>query len=45
MRMRSSTAPDMIEPVVQENNTNAAQKTPLMLSPRLGPIEPSHGTP
>ena len=45
MRMRSITEPDMIDPVVQENSTKAAQNTPLMLSPRFGPMEPSHGTP
>ena len=35
----------MIEPVVHENSTKAAQKTPVMLSPRFGPAEPSHGRP
>ena len=45
IRIRSSTEPDMIEPVVQENSTKAAQKTPVMLSPRFGPAEPSHGKP
>ncbi len=37
------TAPDKIEPVVQENNRNAAQNTPEMLSPRFGPKLASHG--
>ena len=28
----------MIEPVVQEKSRNAAQKTPVMLSARFGPM-------
>ena len=34
---RSISAPDMIEPVVQEKSRNARKKTPLMWSPRFGP--------
>ena len=45
MRMRSITAPDMIDAVVAENIANAAQKTPDALSARFGPIEAPHGTP
>ena len=44
MRIRSSTEPDMIEPVVHENSTNAAQKTPVRLSPMFGDMLASHGT-
>ena len=44
-RMRSMQAPDMIEPVVQENSRNAAQNTAMTWSPRLGPINSPHGLP
>jgi hypothetical protein len=33
----------MIEAVVQENSRNAPQKTPVMLSPRFGPMLALHG--
>ena len=36
-RTRSMSAPDMIEPVVQEKSRKARKKTRLMLSPRFGP--------
>ena len=36
--MRSMTAPDMIEAVVQANRVNAPQKTPDALSEMFGPI-------
>ena len=36
--VRSMTAPEMIDAAVHENSRNAAQKTPVMRSARLGPI-------
>ena len=43
VRVRSMTAPEMIEAAVHENSRNAAQKTPVIRSPRLGPISGDHG--
>ena len=45
MRMRSMTAPDMIDAVVQANSVNAPQKTPVALSSRFGPMFSPQGTP
>ena len=42
-RIRSITAPETMEAAVQENSRKAAQKTPLIRSPRLVPIEVSQG--
>ncbi|UUY01866.1 hypothetical protein LRS13_14155 [Svornostia abyssi] len=43
VRMRSMTAPDMIDAVVAANIAKAPQKTPLRLSSRFGPMFALHG--
>lgn len=43
VRVRSMMAPETMEAAVQENSRNAAQKTPVMLSSRLGAIRLDHG--
>jgi hypothetical protein len=44
-RTRSSSAPDMIEAVVQENSRKARKKMRLMLLARLGPNVSDQGMP
>jgi hypothetical protein len=42
-RMRSITAPDMIDPVVHEKRRKARKKTALMWSCRFGPMASAQG--
>ena len=41
--IRSITEPETIEAAVHENNRKAAQKTPVILSPRFGPMVGDQG--
>ena len=44
VRIRSRTAPDMIEPVVAAKSANAPQKMPLTGSSMFGPMLSPHGS-